>query len=59
MMSWDRDQEQQVPPAGEGLQESCQLKVPVKILEMVPLRNQPCAETATCLRCSGDDPSPA
>lgn len=34
VMSWDRDQEQQVSPAGEGLQESCQLKVPMKILEM-------------------------
>lgn len=41
VMSWDRDQEEQVPPAGDSLQESCQLKVPVKILEMLSLRNQP------------------
>lgn len=41
VMSRDRDQEQQVPPEGEDLQESCQLKVPVKMREMVSLR--PCA----------------
>lgn len=56
IMSWGRDHEQQVLLAGEGLQESCQLKAPVKILEMVSLRSWPCP---TCLRCAGDDPSPA
>lgn len=63
IMSWDRDQEQQVPPA-EGLQESCLLNVPVKILEKVSLRSrlEPGSarwhlENPTCL--DGDDPSPA
>lgn len=55
IMSWDREQEQQVAPAGECLQESWLLNVPVKILE-VSLRSQPCARV--CLLAPGESHLP-